>query len=72
MYVRMYELLVLEILMLIYWHIRKSKKEQLTYKDIIPLYIEVIIRIFNTLLLFDNYSCIIYNVYDKIYKAKAI
>ena len=42
MYVRMYELLVLNILMLLYWHIRKSKVKQLTFKDIMLLYIMVI------------------------------
>lgn len=72
MYVRMYELLVLNILMLIYWHIRKNEKKELTYKDIVPLYLMVVVRIFNTLLLFNNCGNIIYNAYDKIFKTKRI
>lgn len=43
MYVRMYELLVLNILMLIYWHMQKSEIKKFTYKDVIPLYIMVIL-----------------------------
>lgn len=70
MYVRMYELLVLNILMLIYWHIRKSKIEKLTFKDALPLYFMVITRIFNPLLLLNNLCYIIYYVYGKIYKTK--
>lgn len=42
-YVRMYELLVLNILMLVYWHIRKRNTKELNYKDIIPLYFIVIL-----------------------------
>ncbi len=38
MYVRMYQLLTLNILMLIFWHIRKSKKELLEKKDLLQLY----------------------------------
>lgn len=70
MYVRMYELLVLNILMLIYWHIRKSKIEKLTFKDMIPLYFIVIMRFLNTLLLLNNCCNFIYNVYNKIRKTK--
>lgn len=72
MYVRMYELLVLNILGLIYYHIRKSRIKELTYKDLIPLYFMVIIRIFNTLLLLYNSCFCFYYVYDKIYKTKTI
>lgn len=68
MYVRMYELLVLNILALIYYHIRKNKINELTFKDLIPLYVMVIIRIFNTLLLLYNSCYFIYYLYDKIYK----
>ena len=72
MYVRMYELLVLNILMLIYWHIQKRDIKEVKYKDFIPLYFMALVRIFNTLLLFNNCGYIIYNVYDKIYKTKRI
>lgn len=43
MYVRMYQLLILNILILIYWHIVKSNKQELNIKDLLPLYIMVII-----------------------------
>lgn len=72
MYVRMYELLVLNILMLVYWHIRKRDTKELNCKDIILLYLMVLVRIFNALLLFNNCGYIIYNVYDKIYKTKRL
>lgn len=72
MYVRMYQLLVFNILGLIYYHIRKNKVEKLTYKDLIPLFIMVIIRFFNTLLLLHNSCICFYNVYYKIFKTKTI
>ena len=72
MYVRMYELLVLNILMLVYWHIRKRDTKKLNYKDIILLYLMVLVRIFNALLLFNNCGYIIYNVHCKIYKTKRL
>lgn len=72
MYVRMYEMLVLNILILVYYHIRKAKKDVLTYKDMIPLYFMVIVRFFNTLLLLHNCSYTICYVYDKISKTKTI
>ena len=70
MYVRMYELLVLNILMLIYWYIRKIDKDKLTFKDVLPLYFLVVMRIFDTLLLCNNSCYFIYDVYNKICKTK--
>lgn len=67
MYVRMYELLVLNILMLIYWHIRKSEVKQLTYKDLIPLYFMVIVGF-----LTHYYYCVIVAILFFIYLIKYI
>lgn len=68
MFVRMYELLILNILMLIYWHIRNRNKEKLNFKDMVLLYFMVIIRIFNTLLLLYNCCYVIYYIHYKIFK----
>lgn len=70
MYVRMYELLVLNILMLIYWHIRKSRIKMLKFKDLLSLYFMVVIRFLNTLLLLNSPCYIICYVHGKIYKTK--
>lgn len=43
MYNRMYQLLILNILILIYWHIKKMEVSQLNLKDLIPLCIMVIL-----------------------------
>lgn len=67
MYVRMYELLVLNILMLIYWHIRKSEIKQLTYKDLIPLYFMVIVGF-----LTHYYYCVIVTILFLVYLIKYI
>lgn len=67
MYVRMYELLILNILMLIYWHIRKKQKKNLTYKDLLPLYAMIIFGF-----LTHYYYCIIVATLFAIYLIKFI
>lgn len=67
MYVRMYELLVLNILMLIYWHIKKAGKEELTFKDLIPLYLMIIFGF-----LTHYYYCIILATLCVIYTIKYV
>lgn len=42
MYVRMYQLVILNILLLIYWHIKKREIKQLGWKDLLPLFILII------------------------------
>lgn len=67
MYVRMYEFLVLNILMLIYWHIKKAGKEELTFKDLIPLYLMIVFGF-----LTHYYYCIILATLCVIYTIKYI
>ncbi len=67
MYVRMYQLLILEILTLIYWHIRKKDKEKLTYKDLIPLYLNILLGF-----LTHYYFCIIVAILTFMYVIKYI
>lgn len=67
MYVRMYELLVLNILMLIYWHIKKAYKEELTFKDLIPLYLMIVFGF-----LTHYYYCIILVALCIIYTIKYV
>ncbi len=54
MYVRMYELLVLNILMLIYWHIKNKDVEKLELKQLLPLALVTILGF-----LTHYYFCII-------------
>lgn len=54
MYVRMYQLLILEILLTIYWHISKNEKDKLSLIDIIQL-IPIIVCGFLT----HYYYCIV-------------
>lgn len=63
MFVRMYQLLILNILILIYWHLKRKDKENLEIKkDLIPLYFMVIIG-FLTHYYYSIIAVILYLIY---------